>query len=376
MEETNKRKWCVYIHTNKFNNKAYIGITSKLPEKRWGNNGNQYDKRQQKAFAGAIKKYGWDNFEHIIWAENLLEEEAKHMEKLLIALYKTNCCKYKNPSYGYNMTDGGDGVSGRPHTDETKRKLSEQAKQRCSEPSRCSFWGKKHTNETKEKMRKNHTDCSGQNNPHYGTGKPVVQLDFNGDYISEYISFVEASKQTGICASAIYSCCKGTTLSIGGFMWKYKDEYNPEEVSRYIHPHFRQVVQLSMCGEYITEHDSMLLAEKATGINKDAIRQCCDGKSRFAGNFVWRDKDKYDPNEKFSYKPKIRALVQLDMDGNFIAEYLQVKFASEITGINPTHISSCCTGKRKSTGGYRWMYKEDYDKLTRQNDLTEEEDEI
>ena len=133
-----------------------------------------------------------------------------------------------------------------------------------------------------------------------------------------------------------------------------------------------------MQGEYIAEYDSMLLAEIATGVNKDAIRQCCNGKSKFAGNFVWRDKDKYDPNEKFSYTPKIRPIVQLDMDGNFIAEYPQAKFASEAIEISPTHISSCCTGKRKSSGGFKWMYKEDYDKSTQQNDLITEkrDDEI
>ena len=371
MEEINEKLWCVYMHTNKINNKAYIGITSKLPEKRWGNNGSQYSKKCHKAFAGAIKKYGWDNFDHIIWADGLTEDDAKYMEKLLIALYKTNCCKHKNPSYGYNMTDGGDGASGRPHTEESKRKLRELAKQRYSEPSKCPFFGQKHTDKTKEKMRKNHADFSGEKHPQYGTGRHVVQIDFNGQYVSEYVSCHEASRLTGIDPAAIYSCCNGMILSIGGFMWKYKDEYNPKKISRYIHPHFRQVVQLSMCGEYIAEYDSMLLAEEATGVNKDAIRQCCNGQSRFAGNFVWRDKDKYDPDEKFSYNPKIRAIVQLDMDGTFIAEYSQVKFATKETGIGGSHISSCCTGKRKSAGGFKWMYKEDYDKLTQQNDLNE-----
>lgn len=354
MEETNERKWSVYMHINKINDKVYVGVAKGKPERRWGKDGCKYNGAQQ-VFANAIKKYGWDNFKHEILATNLTQREAWDMEIKLIAQYKSNCKRYKNPSFGYNMTDGGDGSSGFTHTEATK-----------------------------EKMKENHADISGPNNPHYGTGKPVVQLDFDGNYISEYISCIEASKQTGITASAIYGCCKGTYLSVGGFMWKYKDEYNPEEVSRYIHPHFRQVVQLSMCGEYIAEHDSMLLAEKATGVSKDAIKQCCNGQSKFAGNFVWRDKDKYDPNEKFSYTPKFRAIVQLDLNGNFIAEYKQVKNASLETGIDSTHISSCCTGKRKSTGGFRWMYKEDYDKLTQQNDLNEiepienleEEDEI
>ena len=77
MEEvkTEEKKWCVYIHTNKINNKAYIGITSRRLSERWGNNGRGY-RKEQPIFHRAIKKYGWDNFEHVIWADELSEEGA------------------------------------------------------------------------------------------------------------------------------------------------------------------------------------------------------------------------------------------------------------------------------------------------------------
>ena len=118
-----ERKWCVYMHTNKINNKVYVGQTCKKPEYRW-NNGKGYliqkddGTYQQPAFARAIQKYGWDGFEHIIFAENLTKEEANTMESGLIYLYKT-----KNPKYGYNLTYGGEGSVGFKHSEETKQKI-------------------------------------------------------------------------------------------------------------------------------------------------------------------------------------------------------------------------------------------------------------
>jgi hypothetical protein len=108
MEEQNN--YCVYIHRNRINNKAYIGITKygSNPNRRW-QNGNGYMQKKdgkytQPLFAYAIQKYGWDNFEHIVWVSGILETEAKFVEKVLIKLFDTN-----NETYGYNETLGGDG---------------------------------------------------------------------------------------------------------------------------------------------------------------------------------------------------------------------------------------------------------------------------
>lgn len=96
MSENN---YCVYMHTNKINGKKYVGITCRKPEVRW-NGGNGY--YRNKHFYSAIKKYGWDNFEHEIIADCLTSEIACKMEKDLIAKYKSN-----QSEFGYNICDGG-----------------------------------------------------------------------------------------------------------------------------------------------------------------------------------------------------------------------------------------------------------------------------
>lgn len=105
-----KDTYSVYYHKNKINGKIYVG-KAKCISKRWGRNGNGYVINHDTVFASAIRKYGWDSFEHIIIASNLSPEEACKLERYYIDLWKTNICKYGS-TYGYNMTDGGDGSAG------------------------------------------------------------------------------------------------------------------------------------------------------------------------------------------------------------------------------------------------------------------------
>lgn len=70
----------VYIHTNKINGKYYAGMTCKEPYRRWGAQGTGY--KTQPYFWRAIQKYGWDNFDHEIFARNLTEDEADNMERI------------------------------------------------------------------------------------------------------------------------------------------------------------------------------------------------------------------------------------------------------------------------------------------------------
>lgn len=77
-KELDDRPYCVYMHLNKINCKMYIGQSKNIYE-IWRCNGKNYFNSIK--FFRAIKKYGWDNFYHIIIKDNLTKEEANKWEK-------------------------------------------------------------------------------------------------------------------------------------------------------------------------------------------------------------------------------------------------------------------------------------------------------
>ena len=333
--ETNEKKWCVYIHRNMINNKAYIGITSRNPEERWGNNGSQYHKGCEIAFKSAIQKYGWDNFEHIIWAEKLTEKEAKMWEIRLIALFKTNCTKYKNPSYGYNLTDGGEGTIGYKHTDEAKRKMSDA--KRGKEP-----WNKgvPSSDETKQKLRESRLGH--------------IEPDEQKEKIKNSLLRWWSNEDNRRWMSEIR---KGQTRS-------EEAKKSMREKNQYK----RKVVQLTLDGEFVAIYDGIRIAGEITGIQYKNISACIRHIRKQAGGYIWLYEWEYDTSIQYKYIRDGKTIVQLSKDGEFIREYKRMKDVAKEFGCSEALITRCCLGQQKYLRGYILMYKSEYEQLTKQND--------
>jgi len=79
---------------------------------------------------------------------------------------------------------------GKERTEETKRKISEKAKERFKNPKNNPMYGRNHTKETRKKMSENHTDYRGKNHPRYGkkcsakTRKKISE-SLKGKYFAE-----------------------------------------------------------------------------------------------------------------------------------------------------------------------------------------------
>ena len=123
-----ERKCSVYVHLNKINRKAYVGQTSVGVSRRWRKDGNRY--KTQAYFYNAIKKYGWDGFDHIVVADNLTNKEADKLEIMLIDIFKSTDRKH-----GYNISAGGRGVSSHHKSKTRLYKQWNKMKERCYTPS-------------------------------------------------------------------------------------------------------------------------------------------------------------------------------------------------------------------------------------------------
>lgn len=110
------------------------------------------------------------------------EQTKKKLSESKIGKYKGEL----NPMYG------------KSHTSEVRLKISIANK------------GRKPTKENKEKLFK-------------AVSKPIIQYTKNGDYIKEWNSATEVTKELGFNSRVINSQARGLRKTAYGFIWKYKN---------------------------------------------------------------------------------------------------------------------------------------------------------
>ena len=307
------RSYCVYVHTNKMNGKKYVGQTCQLPPERRWKNGDGY--RGCLHFYSAIKKYGWDNFEHEILHDNLTKEEADKLENELIKKYNTT-----NNECGYNIKEGG--AKGRV-AKETILKLS----------------------------------------------KSVGQYSVDGQLIKIWDSITDVERELNINTANISSCCLGTRRTSGGYIWLYNNGNLPFHLDEdylnkiRINGNSKAVNQYTKDGAFIKTWFQIQDAANELDIIDSCISQCCKNEIKTAGGFIWRYANDVLTDEHIIWTrhkdggKKKRKIIQYDKYGNFIKTWNSVADARSTLGIN--NIFACLNNRQKSAGGYIWKYAND-----------------
>ena len=172
--------YSVYVHKNLKNDKYYVGTTAQEPKERW-DYGWGY-KSQPKMWKD-IQESNWNtDWQHGILGKFTDKNEALKYEAFLIAMLDS-----ANNGYNTSLYGSGD-FKHHKHSEGTKNKISKAMNGNTNAPT-----------------------------------KSVIQYSKDGEFIAEFSSTREASRQIGCHNQSISACCKGKLKSTGGYIWKYKE---------------------------------------------------------------------------------------------------------------------------------------------------------
>lgn len=186
----------IYEHVNVVNEKRYIGITNN-PDRRWRNGG--YDYKDSPKFMNAIKKYGWDCFEHNILDVVKTKEEADEKEIFYISFFDS-------VKKGYNIQMGGLlGSKNMVVSEETMKKIS---KSLVGNKRRL---GVKHSSEDIKKMIK-------------AQSNPIIIIEKSSGKEMEFLSARQASKSLGYSPKYFCNVMRRQKGENGKYIAYYKDK--------------------------------------------------------------------------------------------------------------------------------------------------------
>ena len=200
-------------------NRKYVGSTKNI-NRRF----KQYKKlkcKSQRKLYNSFLKYGVDNhtFE-VIWMGNI--NNMLKFETILglcfKVLHKDSGLNLKLPSIGdkYNVT-----------SEETRLKMSLASKSGSPETRKKisdGHIGIFPTEEHRQKLREKAKNRSYEHQEKISKAhrKPIIQYDKQMNFIREWDSIREASKELKINPGNIGTCCRKNEFSAGKFKWGYK----------------------------------------------------------------------------------------------------------------------------------------------------------
>lgn len=290
----------IYCFINKINNKLYIGETVRSDyNERFNEHRNKAKNGINSYFYKAIRKYGWDSFDLIILQQTEIlentDENKCYLTSIVNELEKYYINKYNtsNHTKGYNLTEGGDGISGYKHSEETKKLYSQQ------------------------RLGEKHWKYGKFNNG----GDIILQFDLDFHFIKEWPSMCEINRQLGYNANNISRCCNNKLDTYKGFIWVKKEDYFEGYLSKYksrakCKSNDKTVLQYDFLGNFIAEYISCAAAGKALG--KLTVSSAANGRDSHLYGYIWIYKNEYSEDllkiklekikDTFAYKKFIKTI--------------------------------------------------------------------
>lgn len=341
-------KYLIYLITKLANDKKYVGQTQEgRLERRWhehiyeerGNNRlltNALNKQLRILLAdGKTEQDLFKFFRLEVIETGIPEELIDQKETEYIAKYNS----FYLDGHGYNMTRGGQGIHGYLHTEETKQRIKESnltAWQRIKEeePERyaqlclnrsISNKGKPKSDAHKALLSKIASERTGEKNSFFGK-----------HFSEESKELLREAKAQSLSPINAYNLQTGR-------LWKT----------------FR------FATEAIQELDLQHSA------NSRILLVCKEQKGHAYG-YIWRYKTDFDlaelPMEIIQQEtktPRAKAVLQYDLENNFIAEFESAAAAARLLQPETTKqravaktINEVCRGSKKTAYKFIWKYKD------------------
>lgn len=280
----------VYKITNNMTGDCYIG-KSKDIFVRIGQHKSLLKSNKHKYRNGdfSLLQKAWNKYGEKAFSFDILElctiDELDEREIYWIDFYQ---CNHAKTRHGYNTTDGGEGAYG-------------------------------------------NSNVKGRIQINNGEIQKMV-------YPEEFEYYQSIGFKRGVLPSVIDKINKNRTILCGEDHWNYGKHLNEETKKKMSDAHKGKHSGENgyWYGKHLSEEHKRKIGRKSLG------RKHSD-----------EEKKKISEGRK---KP----IVQLTKDGEYITEFPSGLDAEIETGINRGHISDCCKGKRKTTGGYMWRFKSDY----------------
>lgn len=232
----NDNKSGIYCIENKNNNKKYIGQSVNI-HYRWTKHKHELNNNchHNEYLQNAWNKYGENTFEFYV-LEYCSKENLDEKEKYYISLYNST-----NRDLGYNLQSGGQFSN--THSEESRKKISISNKKAYLNPDRVKIqsinaykqwgnpnikekimgqnngmYGKHHTEEAKKKMSEKK---KGKPSP-LRIMIPVICVETN----EVFDCAASAAHKFSIQSGGILAVCRGERKTSGGYHWKFLLENN------------------------------------------------------------------------------------------------------------------------------------------------------
>lgn len=310
-------------------NRIYIG-QSTCVIKRW-NQHRFYDYDSSILLGRSIKKYGWENHKFEI-IEECLQSELDYKEIFWIEHYKSFRKKYPLEN-GFNLTSGG---SFPPIN------------------SKCSTKTKKKLIGINNKI--NHANKRIKN---------IKQYDIRGNVIKIWDNVHEFDKNSIYKYPMVIKCCEGKVICYKKYIWRFnEDKFTKYKTSRGKKMKINSIEYSEFQRKKATGRKATQNTKEKMSISfwnnrkKDEYSKLIS--KRFKGKRAYWKEGK---QSKELIKKRIdkikKPIIQCDLEGNKIKEWLCAKEVQNITGINAYQIGKNCKNNIKEYKGYIWKYKMD-----------------